>query len=135
MTKDEIKERDTLFCELLFETGSVIEASNQLDITIRQGRKIQERNKDLILEMTNSELAALAYKAVKGIRNALEEDGTVPKAEVRLKAAEGVLDRIGASKKMTGELEVKVETPIILMPAKDIAIIPTIKVSTEDDKE
>ena len=133
MTKLELEERDTLFCELLFELGSIKAACEQLGITTRTGRKIQAKNKDVILDMVNGELASLAYGAVNNFRKALDEDGTIPKAEVRLKAAEDILDRIGASKKVTGELEVKVDTPIIMMPSKDAPVIPAIRVSTEAD--
>lgn len=133
MTREEIKERNQLFCELLFELGSVKLASEQLGITLRTGRKIAETNKDLILEMTNTELSSLAYGAVNAFREGLTEDGSVAKAEVRLKAAEGILDRIGASKKVTSEVEIKADTPVILMPAKDAIVKPTISVSTEEE--
>lgn len=135
MTKQEYEDRDLLFCELLFELGSVAEACKQLDLPLRTGRRIAEKNKDKILEMTNTELASLAYKAVSTVRHSLDEDGTIPKAEVRLKAAENILDRIGAAKKSTSELEVKTESPIILMPAKDKVTVPVHKISTEADKE
>lgn len=133
MTKEEREERDLLFCELLFELGSVKAACDQLDISLRQGRKIQERNKNVILEMVNLELASMAPAAVKGMRDALTEDGSIPKAEIRLKAAEDVLDRVGASKKVTSDLEVKVETPVILMPAKTVEEEPVIRVSANAD--
>lgn len=128
-----MNDRDLLFCELLFELGSVNKACEQLDIPLRQGRKIAERSKDIILAMTNTELASLAYMSVNTIRSALTEDGSTPKAEIRLKAAEAALDRIGASKKVQGEVEVKIDTPIILMPAKDNSTIPTILVSSQDE--
>lgn len=123
------EERDLLFCELLFELGSVSKASEQLGITLRTGRKIAERRKDWILDMTNSELSALAYKAVNTVRATLEDDDLAPKADIRLKAAEGVLDRIGAGKKQ--DVTVSVDTPVILMPSKDILKAPVIKVSSE----
>lgn len=119
----------------MFETGSVIEASKQLGISIRTGRKVAEKNKDLILSMTNTELASLAYGAVSTFRDSLTEDGTIPKAEIRLKAAEGILDRIGAAKKQTSEVEIKSDTPVILMPAKDPIAIPAIRISTEAEEE
>lgn len=133
MTREDTKERNQLFCELLFELGSVKAASEQMDISIRTGRKIAERNKDLILEMTNTELSSLAFGAVNAFREGLTEDGSVAKAEVRLKAAEGILDRIGASKKVTSEVEVKSDTPVILMPAKDPVVKPTITISTDQE--
>ena len=133
MTRDEIKERDILFCELLFDLGSVKEASEQLGITLRQGRKIAERNKDLILDMTNSEMAAMAYKSVSTIRKAMEDDGSIPKGELRLKAATETLDRIGVARKNQQEVEVKASTPVILMPSKDQLVEPTIRITTSDE--
>ena len=133
MTKEEYEERDQLFCELLFETGKMSEACEAVGVSIRTGRKIAERRKELILSMTNSELSALAYKAVSTMGSSLDEDGSVAKAEVRLKAAEAILDRIGASRKTTSEVEIKAETPIILMPSKDPLSLPTIKISTEQE--
>lgn len=135
MTKAEIEERDYLFCELLFETGSLREACKELDIPLRTGRRIQDRNTDKILSMVNAELASLSYKAVKTIDNAMDEDGSVPKGELRLKGATEILDRLGASKKITTEVEVVADTPIILLPAKDkVKIDPQYMISTEEDK-
>ena len=133
MTREEIKDRDLLFCELLFELGSVTEASDQLGITKRQGRKIHERNKDLLLSMIDAELATSGYKAVATMRAALEADHETPKGELRLKAASEILDRVGAAKKTQQELEIKVETPVILMPAKDTTQTPVIKVTATDE--
>lgn len=81
--------------------------------------------------MTNTELSSLAYGAVSTFRNSLSADGSVPKEDLRLKAAEGILDRIGASRKVTSEVEVKADTPVILMPAKDQLTEPEIKVASE----
>ncbi len=85
--------------------------------------------------MTNSELSALSYKAVATIGKSLTEDGDTPKADIRLKAAEAVLDRVGASKKVTSEVEVKADTPVILMPAKDPIVAPSIKISTDQEDQ
>ena len=131
MVPEEIEERDILFCELLFECGSVAQASKQLGLSIRQGRKIATKRKQDILDMTELELSSLAFKAVSTVRQSLDEDGSIPKSEVRLKAAEGILDRIGASKKTTSEVEIIADRPVILMPAKDKLVQPVISVTTE----
>lgn len=117
MTKEDFKERDLLFCELLFELGSVSQASEQLGITYRQGRKIAERNRDTILDMTQTELASMAFKAVKTVKDVMTDDDII-KGDTKLKAAESVLDRIGASKKSVPEVSVNIESPVILLPAK-----------------
>ncbi len=136
MSKADIEERDLLFCEYLFELGSVREACVELDIPLRTGRKIEARNRDKILDMVKTELASLSYKAVRTMGASMDDDGTTPKGELRLKGASEILDRIGASKSVTSELEVKTETPIILLPAKDKVVVdPKYMISTEADKE
>jgi len=136
MTKQEVEERDLLFCELLFDLGSLRAACHELDIPLRTGRRIEARNRDRIVDMVKTELASLSYKAVKTMSSALDDDGTIPKGELRLKGASEILDRIGASKAITSELDVKVETPIILLPAKDKVVVdPKYMISTEADQE
>jgi len=116
----------------MFELGSVSLACEVMEITLRQGKRIVSRNRQLILDATIDELAMAAPKAVRTMVDGMDEDGSVPKGDVRLKAAGDLMDRIGASKKVTAELEIKAETPIILMPAKDMPVTPTVKVSTVD---
>ncbi len=128
-------ESDICFIEHLFELGSVALASEAMGITARTGRKIVSRNRQLVLDMTTDELAMAAPKAVRTMIAGMDEDGQVAKGDIRLKAAGDLMDRIGAAKKTTAELEVKVETPIILMPAKDQPTTPTIKVSSVEDDE
>ena len=127
----EISDQDLLFCETLFESNSVREACSKLGITTKRGHKLVAKNREYILEMTQTELAGLAGKAIKTVGDSMEDDGSIPKGELRLKGAETVLDRIGASKRQVTEHEVKQDSPVILMPAKEVAIAPAIKVSSE----
>lgn len=120
-----------MFCELLFELGSVKAACEQMDITLRTGRRIQEKNKELILSMTNSELSSLAYSAVNTYRKALTEDEQDHKIEAKLKAADSVLDRVGASKRNVVEHQGEDLQPVILMPAKNPVETPEILVDPE----
>ncbi len=129
----EISDTDLLFVETMFELGSVKRAAEHLDVTTKLGHKIVARNREYILEMTQIELAGLAGKAVMTVSDSMDDDGTTSKGELRLKGAESVLDRIGASKRQVTEHEVKQESPVILMPAKDIVITPTIKVSSDEE--
>lgn len=133
MTKEERKERDQLFCELLFETESMKDTCEQLGITLRTGRKIQAMNTETLLDMVNGELAAMSYKAVGVFKDTMDSAiHYTAKTASQLKAAEGVLDRIGASRKSNDVLEVKSEQPIILMPVKEVPVVPLIKISTEE---
>ena len=75
--------------------------------------------KDEILQRSTEQLAINAPKAVSKLINAMDEDKSIPGAELRLKAVEGVLDRIGIAKKQQMEVSTSEETsPIFFIPAK-----------------
>ena len=135
LTKLEIKERNELFCELLSETGDIRATADQVGVSVRTARKIVAKMSDYMLEIANSEIAAMSYKAIRGLNNALNEDGSVPKADIRLKAATEILDRMGASKQPIQQVELKqAGSPIILMPAKELpAARPLILVDPADE--
>jgi hypothetical protein len=118
---NETQERDLLFCEVLFQTGSIKDTCEQLQVTLRTGRRILERNRHRMADFAADELASMSFKSVKTIKDIMDDPNT-PKSEVALRAAESVLDRIGTSKRQAIEMEVKGSQPVILLPAKDVAV-------------
>lgn len=116
MSKD-INEKDLLVLELMYELGSVTKVAEALEITISSCRKIVERNRDKLADMATTEIAMLAPKAVKTLRAAMDEDGSVPKGDIRLNAAKEAFDRMGVGAKFREEKQ-HVATPVILMPVK-----------------
>ena len=74
-----------------------------------------------ILERSREELTTASVKAVGKVVDSMDADGSTPKGELRLKAAESVLDRVGISKKQ--EMEVTLEggsSPLFFIPAKEL---------------
>ena len=61
--------------------------------------KVIKALKDEILEKAEYSLALHSAKAVKGLIDALDEDGMTPAANIRLEAARQILDRVGIVKK------------------------------------
>ena len=55
--------------------------------------------KDEIITRAEEQLAAFAPRASMGMINALDEDGSLPGANIRMEAAKQILDRVGLSKK------------------------------------
>ena len=55
--------------------------------------------------------------------NVMESDSPVPQANVRLQAAQTILDRIGLGKKDQLDVSHKVEGGIFVLPAKEEVII------------
>ena len=69
-------------------------------------------------------LSSKASRAVMQIEASMDEDGSTPRGEVRLKAAESILDRMGAGKQQSMDITSKDESisPLFVLPAKDTDI-------------
>lgn len=79
--------------------------------------------KSEILDLTESMLASTAPKAASKMVEILDTDEAIPQANIKLQAAQTILDRVGISK--SERLDVKVETPngIFILPAKKETIV------------
>ena len=76
--------------------------------------------KNEIIERTRPHLASSSVQAANRLIEGLDADGTIPSSqmEVRLRAANEILDRTGVSKIQEIAMESKVLHGIVLLPAK-----------------
>ena len=76
--------------------------------------------KNEIIERTRQYLASSSVQAANRLIEGLDADGTIPSSqmEVRLRAANDILDRTGVSKRQEIATESKVLHGIVLLPAK-----------------
>ena len=81
--------------------------------------KVIKALKDEILERAEYSLALNSAKAVKGLVDALDEDGKTPGVNIRMEAAKQILDRVGLVKKDKIEMTGQVAHGIFILPAKD----------------
>ena len=81
--------------------------------------KVVKALKDEILERAEYSLAFNSAKAVKGLVNALDDDGTAPGASIRMEAAKQILDRVGLVKREKGDINAQVAHGIFILPPKD----------------
>ena len=81
--------------------------------------KVVKALKDEILERAEYSLAFNSAKAVKGLVNALDDDGTTPGANIRMEAAKQILDRTGLVKKEKIDITGKMAHGIFILPPKD----------------
>ena len=88
--------------------------------------------KSEILDLTEGILAMNAPKAAVKLVEVLESDEPIPQANIRLQAAQTLLDRVGVAKKE--RLDVKVETPsgLFILPAKAPTIIEDVEYEETD---
>ena len=75
--------------------------------------------KDEIIERAEYSLALHSAKAVKGLVDALDEDGKTPGVNIRMEAAKQILDRVGLVKKEKIDINAQVAHGIFILPAKD----------------
>ena len=74
---------------------------------------------DEILERAEYSLALNSAKAVKGLVDALDEDGKTPGVNIRMEAAKQILDRVGLVKKDKIDINAQVAHGIFILPPKD----------------
>ena len=75
--------------------------------------------KDEIIDRAEQVLAAFAPRASMGMINALDEDGSLPGANIRMEAAKQILDRVGLSKKEKLDITAKVQHGVFILPPKN----------------
>ena len=74
--------------------------------------------KDEILNRTEHLLALNSARAAQRIISTIDDDGTEPRAEIKLKAAESLLNRVGLGRKDTVQHNVTALHGVVLLPTK-----------------
>ena len=81
--------------------------------------KVVQGLKNQIIERAETVLAAHSPKAALSIANAIDDDGSIPGASIRMEAAKQVLDRVGLVKREKLDINAKVAHGIFILPAKE----------------
>ena len=84
--------------------------------------KLQEM-KNEIIELASNILAQSAPKAAMKLVDVMESDNPIPQANIRIQAAQTILDRTGLGKQERMDVNHKVEGGLFILPAKDEIII------------
>lgn len=79
-------------------------------------RILREEIRNRTIDLVSSK----AVRAVSQLEDSLDEDGTVGRAEIRLKAAESILDRMGIGKQVAIDITSNDESisPLFVLPSK-----------------
>ena len=117
----ELTEQQQKFIDALFgeANGSPKRAGEIAGYSPSSYSKVVKSLKDEILERAEYSLAFNSAKAVKGLVNALDDDGTTPGANIRMEAAKQILDRTGRVTKEKIDITGKVAHGIFILPPKD----------------
>ena len=107
---------DVLFTEA---QGNPREAARIAGYSDHSYPKVIRNLKKEITELAKINLSTQSAKTVSRLTDLLDEDGTTPHSNIRLAAANSVLDRVGISKKDQLDINMKAMHGIFILPAKD----------------
>lgn len=122
---------EELFIEYLEETPSIAEASRRAGLTLDKGYHWSSKLKDVIQKRARDKLAVATLRAVDTVVKLVDADVETTKGELRLKAAESVLDRTGVTKHTNVDVQIEADNGIFLLPTK--TVVP--EESTEDPSD
>ena len=110
------------FLDVLFgeAQGNPREAAKLAGYSEHSYPKVIRNLKREITELAENHLSTHSAKAATRLTNLMDEDGTTPHANIRLAAANSVLDRVGIVKKDQLDINMKALHGIFILPPKDV---------------
>ena len=121
--KKELTEKQVSFLGYLVETNGDAKLSAELAGYSGNHYQILRSLKEEVLELTTDVLAQSAPKAAFKILEMMNTDQTIPQANIKLQAAQTVLDRVGISKSEKLDVNHKTSGGIFIMPEKETIVI------------
>jgi hypothetical protein len=113
-----LTEQEELFLAYIEKDPNIASVARSMGIAYSQAHGIYSKLKDVILDRARSQLTLGALKAVNTTLELLDADASTEKGELRLAAAEKVLDRVGITKHTNVEVRVESENGLFILPAK-----------------
>ena len=105
-------------------TGGDLKKAAELSGYAENGHwQVAKALKHEIIEMASGILAQSAPKAAMKLVDIMDSDAPIPQANVRMQAAQTILDRTGLGKKDSLDVNHKVEGGLFILPAKEEIII------------
>ena len=119
--KRNLTDMQETFLNVLFgeAKGNPREAARIAGYSAHSYPKVVRNLKKEILELAESHLTTHSAKAATRLTDLLDEDGTTPHSNIRLAAANSVLDRVGITKKDQLDINMKSLHGIFILPPKD----------------
>ncbi len=113
-----LSESEELFLSYLEESASIKSAALKAGLSVDTGYAYSRKLKEVIIDRAREKLAIGTLKASQTIINSLSADASTEKGELKLKAAESILDRTGLTKHTSVEVSIENENGIFILPAK-----------------
>ena len=119
--KRNLTDMQEVFLNALFgeAKGNPREAARIAGYSDHSYPKVVRNLKKEITELAENHLSIHSAKAATRLTALLDEDGTTPHSNIRLAAANSILDRVGLGKKDQLDVNMKAMHGIFILPAKD----------------
>jgi hypothetical protein len=122
--KKELTTKQTIFLENLIScNGNAKQAAELAGYAEGSYTAVVKALSSEILEMTQGILASNAPQAALKLISIMNSDEPIPQANIRLQAAQTLLDRVGISKTDKIDITVESNNGIFILPAKNKTII------------
>ena len=122
--KKELTVKQQTFLDHLIDTGGDPKKAAKLAGYSENGHwQVVQALKTEIIDLASNILAQSAPKAAMKLVDVIESDNPIPQANIRLQAAQTILDRTGLGKQERMDVNHKVEGGLFILPAKDEIII------------
>ena len=122
--KKELTTKQQTFLDNLVETGGDPKEAARLAGYSENGHwQVAHALKNEIIDLASNILAQSAPKAAMKLVDIMDSNAPIPQANMRLQAAQTILDRTGLGKQERLEVKHKVEGGLFILPAKEEIII------------
>jgi|TARA_R110002167_G_scaffold28674_1_gene96143 predicted aspartyl protease len=122
--KKELTTKQQTFLDHLVDTGGDPKEAAKLAGYAENGHwQVAHALKNEIIELASNILAQSAPKAAIKLVDILDSSVPIPQANIRLQAAQTILDRTGLGKQERLDVKHKVEGGLFILPAKEEIII------------
>ena len=122
--KKELTTKQQTFLDNLVETGGDPKEAARLAGYSENGHwQVAHALKNEIIELASNILAQSAPKAAMKLVDIMDSNAPIPQANMRLQAAQTILDRTGLGKQERLDVKHKVEGGLFILPAKEEIII------------
>jgi len=122
-----LTETEELFLAYLETAPSIISVAREMDVSRSHAYAMYTKLKGVILDRARDNLALGSLKAVQTAVSLMDANASTEKGELRLAAAEKIMDRVGLTKHTSVEVRVENENGLFILPAKVIreAVVPS----------
>ena len=96
------------------------EVASKMDISMSYVYEMSSSLKEVIQERTRDRLTLAGMQSANTVIASLSADGSTEKGELRLKAAEAILDRIGVTKHTNVDVQIEAQNGIFILPGKSV---------------